>query len=179
MAFHSLHVSSQRNKISPVCVSRSVIALSTELYNVITSHESISFRNQPFLWKNATWRWSEPTCKMTYRWQLADYQSLNVNLGEVTNYFLVWILVKWQTDRRTDRQKAMQMSPPFICTGVLNKLPLSRHKWLQCTKNWLQNSKCQPTANINKDAVLRFETLTNFVRKIKRNQLMTHGFKPK
>ncbi len=33
------------------------------------------------------------------------------------NYFLVWILVQW----RTDRQKAMHMSPPCISTGVLKK----------------------------------------------------------
>ncbi len=43
--------------------------------------------------------------------------SWDMNFCPVT-FCLVWILVKLQTDR----QKAMHMSPPCICTGVLKKV---------------------------------------------------------
>ncbi len=56
-------------------------------------------------------KWLAITCKCTI-----PYTSWDMN------YFLVWILVQWRTDRRTDRQKAMHMSPPCISTGVLKNL---------------------------------------------------------
>ncbi len=35
-----------------------------------------------------------------------------------------------QTDRQTDRQKAMHMSPPCISTGVLNNIMITMSKYL-------------------------------------------------
>ncbi len=73
--------------------------------------------------KNATWRWSEPTCQchtpssvyLVNGYQLlanASYTFLRYELTSSLNFGPV-------TDGRTDRQKAMHMSPPCISTGVL------------------------------------------------------------
>ena len=46
----------------------------------------------------------------------------------LVTFGLVWILVKSQTDRQTDIQKAMHMSPPCLCTGVLKNWHFSMSK---------------------------------------------------
>ena len=55
------------------------------------------------------------------------FQDMNYFL---VNYFLVWILVKWQATRQTDRWKVVHiMSRPCISTSVLKKIGLPWAPW--------------------------------------------------
>ncbi len=77
--------------------------------------------------KNATWRWSEPTCKFQ-RLFLSLYQSktlwessILLTLGLTVAG--IWILVKSHPDRHTYIQKATHKSPPCMRTGGLKNWP--------------------------------------------------------
>ncbi len=52
--------------------------------------------------------------------------SSDMNFGEVMNYFLVWILVKWQTSRQTDIQTESDAYEPTVhmhrCAKKINRL---------------------------------------------------------
>ncbi len=87
-------------------------------------------RKSTFWWENffleCSWYFSWMRLYMFYI--VAKFWAPTYNTFWDMIFFLVWFLVKWQTDRR----KAMHMSPPCICTGGLkNSLTL-----LQIINGW-------------------------------------------
>ena len=92
-----------------------------------------------YIKKNATWRWSEPTCKCLIDLQLfsesvnlqtCNLQSCNFHLL-ITDHSSVSVLLCRRPHVTTDWQKAMPMSPPCI------SLP----KWPKGTSELAENMK--------------------------------------
>ncbi len=85
---------------------------------------------------------STPASDVTYwfhsriaigNWEMGPtkkFSSLNLNLGEVTHYFLVWILVKRQTDGQTDRKRCIWAHRAYtqVCSKTTDS-PYIKWQW--------------------------------------------------
>ena len=74
-----------------------------------------------------------------YSLQLESYTTLRVDTSWDMNYCPVWILVTWQTDGQTDRQKVTHMS-----------LPCNMHRWAQKSVP-LKNGFCENNEKVPKN----------------------------